>query len=380
VKDFMPLDIALGDDLSTGKTVSWTPGEESNGFFLIMGGSGSGKTEALKVIGRGLIEHAMPVLVLDFHGDVFFPGQESYLMSSGTDSWLGINPMALDGHDDRRVGLYDRIEALVEMIAKAAPRFGTRQRSILSKAMKEAYDRAGFNDSFGGSRRGCVPTFGTVLNILEQWARDPKQKDERSRIRSCIDVVGTVFGHPVFQRRQNLSVEDILRGSTRLDLTKLPEEMKFLVSETVLRMVFNVVCLLGPIPRQPADDSERFRLFILIDEAKLMSLHKDPDAPDFILNRLFTESRKFGIGMVVASQSSDHFGADLKANAAKKLILKSNDMAQARRSASLVKGGGADELLALQGSGEGILGGGKGGGQKIQVECLAVSEPLSEAG
>jgi len=41
--------------------------------------------------------------------------------------------------------------------------------------------------------------------------------------------------------------------------------------ETLLRRVFRVLRLKGPIPVQPVDDHQRFRLFVLIDEAKILS-------------------------------------------------------------------------------------------------------------
>ena len=90
------LEIPLGVEVNTGQAVNWLPGRQSNGFFLVLGASGSGKTETLKVLGKGVSDFGIPVLILDFHGDVTFPGLRSVLMSSGTSSVIGINPMELD--------------------------------------------------------------------------------------------------------------------------------------------------------------------------------------------------------------------------------------------------------------------------------------------
>ena len=85
----------------------------------------------------------------------------------------------------------------------------------------------------------------------------------------------------------------------RLDLSKLTDEVRYIAAETMLRKIFRVLRLKGPIPVQPTDDRQRFRLFIVIDEAKILSTGAgDPDSPDRILNLLFTEARKFGLGMV----------------------------------------------------------------------------------
>lgn len=107
-RSFMPVEIRLGDDVRSFDQVRWCPGQEGNGFFLIMGSSGAGKTETLKLIGQQILEHGIPVLVLDFHGDVKVPWLPSVLMSSGTASWVGVNPMELDSHRAEEVGLYDQ--------------------------------------------------------------------------------------------------------------------------------------------------------------------------------------------------------------------------------------------------------------------------------
>lgn len=117
-RKFTPLEIPLGYETTSEESVIWAPGRESNGFFLILGASGSGKTETLKAIGARIAERAFPVLVLDFHGDVEFPGVNSVLLSSGTASTIGFNPMELDCLDAETVGLYDQRMALVEMLSR----------------------------------------------------------------------------------------------------------------------------------------------------------------------------------------------------------------------------------------------------------------------
>lgn len=111
--------------------------------------------------------------------------------------------------------------------------------------------------------------------------------------------------------------------------------------------------LRGPIPVQTADDHQRFRLFVIIDEAKILSLgESDRDRADNILNELITEARKFGLGMVLASQMSDHFGEEVRANAATWLVLKPMDMKEAKRNAPNVSVDPQD-LLQLAGRGDG---------------------------
>jgi hypothetical protein len=50
------------------------------------------------------------------------------------------------------------------------------------------------------------------------------------------------------------------------------ERRGFVAIETLLRKLFRMLRLRGPIPVQPAGDRQRLRLFVVIDEAKILSL------------------------------------------------------------------------------------------------------------
>lgn len=57
--------------------------------------------------------------------------------------------------------------------------------------------------------------------------------------------------------------------------------------------------------------------FIVIDEASIFM----SEDPDHIINILMRESRKFGLGLIFASQSVNHFSEDILANVGLKLLL-----------------------------------------------------------
>jgi hypothetical protein len=167
--------------------------------------------------------------------------------------------------------------------------------------------------------------------------------------------VQEIFEHPIFQRREHVSIDEILKSNVRLDLSKLNDEVRYITAETLLRKIFRVLRLMGPIPVQPGDDRQRFRLFVVIDEAKILSTGGgDPDSPERILNQLFTEARKFGLGMILASQMSDHFGSEVKANAASWLVLKPMDIKEAKKNAPNVHME-PEALTSLRGKGDGYL-------------------------
>jgi hypothetical protein len=349
------LEVSLGQEVNTKQELAWVPGKQSNGFFLILGASGSGKTESLKVLGSGISEYGIPVLVLDFHGDVKFPGLDSILLSSGTSSTVGLNPMELDSHSAEETGLYDQRKVIRDMIRNAVPALGHRQGSILRDAIEDAYSSKGFKDADPATWRLPPPTFKDVVAILTTWAEDDSKKSQRSSIEGCIAAIQEIFEHPIFQRSKHVAIEEILSKSMRLDLSRLSDEVRYITAETLLRKIFRVLRLKGPIPVQPQSDHDRFRLFVVIDEAKILSAGGgDPDSPDRVLNLLFTEARKFGLGMILASQMSDHFGSEVKANAATWLVMKPMDIREARKNAANVQME-PEALAALRGKGDGYF-------------------------
>jgi len=261
--------------------------------------------------------------------------------------------MEIDAHSAEESGLYDQRASLREMVKRAVPSLGHRQSSILRQAFEAAYTQVGILDNDPETWTQPAPTFALVQDILADWADDDARKSQRASIEGCLAAVQQLFDHPIFRRSVHISVDDFLSRSMRLDLSKLPDEIRFVATETLLRKLFRVLRLRGPIPVQPSDDRERFRLFVIIDEAKILSLGGgDRDKSDNILNELITEARKFGLGMILASQMSDHFSEEVRANAATWLVLKPMDVKEAKRNAPNVSVD-AQDLLQLAGRGDG---------------------------
>lgn len=369
--EFMPLAIEIGHEVETLDKVCWYPDSEINPSISITGISGGGKTEAIKKIVSELMLHGIPVLLIDFHGDIRVPYLSDVLISSGSSSIYGINPLSIDQLDPLKKGLFEHRDAAVSMLKRAIPALSAKQRYLLFNALETAYVMMGIEDNNPRTWGMQAPTFAHVASVLDAWMRDPSYKAYRDSIAGCLASLGTIFGHPVFNRACNLSVSSILGGAVRLDLSQLDDYIQVIVAETVLRMVFNTVKAMGPLPPTARTAAERIRLFVVIDETKILSMgNGDPDKRSNMLNVIGTEGRKFGVPGCFASQSMDHFGADLRRSISSRLALRCMDEGEARRMAAEMRVPASD-LRALARPGEGYFcSGAASTAVHVQVEPL----------
>lgn len=351
-KEFMPLQIELGHDVVHGHAVIWKPDFELNRFISAFGASGSGKTEFLKRVAFELARHGIPVLIFDLHGDVEVACAREVVMSGGLGGAVGINPLSIEGLNPETHGLSDHWVEIVAMLRRAAPSLSQKQGHVIHSAMHMAYAMVGIEARDPRTWHLPPPTFGHVQHVLASWASDPDMRGMRDSINGCIAVMSAIFGHAVFQFGRVISVSEILSGSWRLNLEHLPEPIQVIVVDTVLRLVFRRLRAMGSVRPEFGRMSEPCRLFVLIDEAKVIAGGQgDPSKSTRILNVIATEGRKFGLGMVLASQSCEHFGADVLRNFATRVVLQTLDEREARANAKDMRLT-ADEIMQLAGRGD----------------------------
>lgn len=191
--EFMPLEVNIGHVVGTNERAVWCPAEELNSHFGISGGSGAGKTNFVISATSEVVMQAIPVLMVDFHGDMHVPYMSNVLLSSGCESKVGLNPLDIEGLDPRKRGLFDHREAIVSMLKRAVPALSSKQRFLLSNALETAYVEVGIEDNNPRTWGRQPPTFATVSSILERWMHDPSLKAYRDSIGGCLASLGAIF-------------------------------------------------------------------------------------------------------------------------------------------------------------------------------------------
>lgn len=332
--------VVLGTEKVDGEQqlFAWRPSGEPNAFLMITGGSGSGKTELLRVVGADLAGQGVPVLVLDLHGDL---GKLPGVVRRQLGAALGINPLGSAGG-----GATGR--SLLALLAQAAPDLGHVQQSLLRQSLQElAAARSG----------GRAPRLGDLKRALERMQDGP----DRAAARGLLHALDAVFDEPVFSASAELEASALLSGSHSLDLSGLSRPAQVVAAGAILGQLFDRLYSAGPVSRAGA-----LRLFVVLDEAA--PLRNQP-----LVEQLAKEARKFGIGLALATQEIRDVPPSLKSNASSAAVFRVMSLGEARQAAGLLPGIEAATLQTLAAPGGAIFRDGRGL-HRIQVRPLRRSK------
>lgn len=297
VKRHAAVSIFLGEDTTSAKPLFWEPEREqprklANPHVLIVGTSGSGKTQTTMAFVYEMWRQGIPSLILDFQGEYADPEASKFRgQTSGkvidTPTGLPVNPLELPLDARGKPDNYKRVVWQVSEIIGNTFRLGLQQRRTLKKVIETAYQEAGFTgDSSTWNRR--PPKFSQLKQILESQAGE--RGGVAAGLLSRIDVV---FDVETFCDTAPNRFEDLIGKVTAVDLSRLfSDEHRLLVARFLLQKVYNHMLLQG--------ESRDLRLFVVIDEAHRFSY-------DDALLRLIREARKYGVGILLSSQQPSDF-------------------------------------------------------------------------
>jgi DNA helicase HerA-like ATPase len=325
--------------------------------MIILGGSGAGKTETIRCIAGELAAQNMPVVLIDFHGDMAANTGDirSYKIREGGQYYF--NPLELDPDIDEITPLRATSD-FVDAISINFPTLGIQQRRKIKNIIKDCYRISG------------------ITGNTDTWKRVLDFDDIESEIMECEDeaipaYLEDIFDYKLFSGEEKISIPTILSGGiTHINLNALPENLRYLFADLFLRRIYYTLQATGEIPRGTEDEREKFRLFVIVDEAKLLVSQKSGSKTSIkaVLNKYATEMRKFGVSLILASQLIAHFNEEILANIAVKFCMRSENKKQAQENAKFFEVSEKD-LLNFQ-PGEGIL---IIGSEKMNVRIVPAS-------
>lgn len=152
----------------------------------------------------------------------------------------------------------------------------------LTELILQAYEEKGITEEDKESWSLPPPTFRDVIRLAT--ARDD------GNMSSLLPYVTFLSTGPF--NAQGIDLDELLLQSSVIDLSGLPsDEVRYVVMETLIRSVVSLMYRQGPRPLWK---------LLIIDEAPFI-LSKESGLQ--LLTRLMAEGRKFGVGIVISSQS-----------------------------------------------------------------------------
>lgn len=266
----------------------WNPKKLVNPHLCVVGISGSGKSYFVKTfITRASLVLGASALILDWAGEY----AEWVLLAGGRVvdfGESGVNLLGLGGASphNRASQVLEALQILTDI--SSFP----KQLRLTEEAIEQAYLQKGFalQKESPGSSKKKPPTLENVLAILKRKSRggaDSEAAEAARRIRNLLLSSGKSFC------AQSISTESLLSGLVCVDLHSLPtESLRSLAGLAILQFVKE------RMRRQAHAQGPKPRLFVVVDEAWKIASDGRSDVVSIV-----REGRKYGFGLVVASQN-----------------------------------------------------------------------------
>jgi DNA phosphorothioation-dependent restriction protein DptH len=314
--------VSIGFDAETEEEVFWNPDPwdgVANPHMLILGESGFGKTYAIRCILTELAQQNMPSIVFDY-GQGFtvdsssdpFTEYASPIEVKASLEGVAINPLQLFPADIH--GPVNVAQRVADTFQRVYPQIGVQQHAILRQAILDVMIDEGITPDSPESWHHPLPAFAALQRKLHAYAENPGHP-QRRMASSVASHISTMFVFNTFQDNGTpLDWQSMLDSEGRvciIQLKGLEYSLERAVTEFLLWNLVGFVESLGPNP---------IRCFVVLDEA-----HKLAFVPGSPAEKLLREGRKFGLGLILASQQPEDFSSVAFANTASKMVFQVGD-------------------------------------------------------
>ena len=281
----------------------WNSKKLLNPHLCVVGTTGSGKSYFVKTfITRASLTIGASALILDWAGEY-----SDWVRSAGgcvvSFGKQGINLLDLAGGAPhaRMSQVMDSLRILTDISSSPA------QCRLTEDAIEKAYVAAGFSMGRPATGKRKPPTLEAVQRILGRQARKSADAAEAAhRIKNLLLSSGGSFTTPT------IPLSSLLSGLVCVDLHSLPTEtLRSLAGLSILQFVKE---------RMRASDYSPHalpRLFVVVDEAWKIAADERSDVVSIV-----REGRKYGFGLIVASQSPTDIHKSIFSNAGTMMLFR----------------------------------------------------------
>lgn len=305
-------------------TYKYNPYKLLNPHIFITGTSGSGKsfTTAL-LLSKLHRKYNVSFIIIDYHGEYFGKIQEIGMVnpqvvdaSSNT-----LNILELDNQPPTL-----RANELADII-KNIFNLGHLQRIELQKVIEEAYADAGITDD--EKTWSVKPSAQHLISAYNRLLSNTDNEQELRVLKSLKPYIQLLTNEIL--SRTTLDINEVFIRPTILDLSKITSEFikRIYVSLLLLKIYYNLPYL-----------KPNRLVYIVIDEA-----HRIITENEMVLSRLFAESRKYNIGLIIVSQNPKDIPNNIIANTSLQIVLRVVEPSNTEYAAKILGGYSMDERI-----------------------------------
>jgi len=297
------LRIDLGLDARTEMPVEYIGTVSGSPHLFILGIPGQGKSWTMQRVVSESARQGIPSIILDFHGQ--FANSSGTIGSSAKplvfDASCGLPFSPFEAGSGSGTRNWKTNAFQVAEIIQHVCDLGEMQRDVIYESIRDAYIACEFETD---ARQ--IPTMSDVFSRLQ------KREEERKGVRNTTARCRALFEFDLFAEspEKTFSFSDAYQSGLVVDLHLLGlEVLQNAAGSFVLRKLYKDMFTWG--------ESEKLRLMIVLDEAHRL-------AKDVTLPKIMKEGRKFGLAVVVASQSMQDFHPEVLENAGTKIAFRLN--------------------------------------------------------
>ncbi len=302
--------IPLGRSVHSDAEVSWTGSVSGSSHLFVLGIPGQGKSWAVLRLLSEVTRRGIPALIFDFHGQ-FGQGDTPFAKAAkplvlDVSQGLPFSPFEASAGQGGGTNQWRTNAFQVGEIIEYVFGLGDMQRDLVYEAIRDCYQRAGYESDGDRDSDLTPPTMAEVFTRLKEL------ENERRGIKNTVARCRMLFEFDMFREdaAETLAFHPSRLQTTVIDLHRVGiETMQMAAGAFVLRKLYKDMFLWG--------ETDRLRLLIVLDEAHRL-------AKDTTLPKLMKEGRKFGIAVVVASQNMQDFRPEVLDNAGTKVIFRTN--------------------------------------------------------
>lgn len=308
VREIRSMEILLGEN-AAGEGVLWHPNDTERTFHTnmgIIGTMGTGKTQFAKSLLTQLYRgqqdnfdgHGLGILIFDYKGDYNETKQD---FVDATDARvlkpyrLPYNPLALNPGKAFKPLLPTHTANEFKDTISQIYNLGPKQQNLLLECILRAYKVQGIDP-------GRPETWDRQAPTLEQVYRILAEEMEGKSVDKLMAAMEKLHRFCLFEEdpRRAISLDRLLKGVVVIDLSGYDSDIQSTVVAITLNQFYARMHAQGS---SPTDGRYRqLRKFIMVDEADTFMGEKLPS-----LRRIMKEGREFGVGVILSTQSLEHF-------------------------------------------------------------------------